>query len=102
MIHELELMLIFRRFGKKSIVDARVKCKGNEKISVIIERYIRMSGDKDSSNLEFLYNSQPLNYNLTVEEVGLKNGSFINVTERFVKEIIIKEMPIEMGSVLVK
>ncbi len=67
-----EYNVIFR----KDNAITRVKCKSNEKVSDIIERYRDRSCDEDK-NLKFFFNSKELNENLTISEAGIRNNSNI-------------------------
>ena len=82
-ISQKELTVIFTRLENKRSEDYEVKCKEYEKISVIIERFKKLRGDDNYPNLQFIYNSKPLNYNLTVGEVGLQDGSIITVVKKY-------------------
>ena len=55
-----------------------VKYKPEDKVSKIIERYRRQSGDKDLSK-KFIFNAIALNPGLTAAEAGLRDNANIFV-----------------------
>ena len=55
-----------------------VQCMPDEKVSEIIEKYRRKSGDLDRSE-KFIFNAKTLNPNLTVAEAGITVGANIFV-----------------------
>ena len=55
-----------------------VKCKNEDKVFKIIERYRERSNDKDPSK-KFIFNAWPLNPDLTAAEAGLQNNANIFV-----------------------
>ena len=55
-----------------------ILCNRNEKVSDLIEKYRIKIGDRALSE-KFIYNAKPLNFSLTLEEVGLCNNSSIFV-----------------------
>ena len=71
----------FRRSGenKKPIT---IKCRINEKVSDLIEKYRAESGDRDETK-KFIYNAKALHPSLTLSEAGIENKSniFVVVTK---------------------
>ena len=97
-ITQKELTVIFTRLENKRSEDYEVKCKEYEKISVIIERFKKLRGDDNYPNLQFIYNSKPLNYNLTVGEVGLQDGSIITVVKKYNELQLVQLASVGAGS----
>ena len=54
----------------------------NKKVSKLIEMYLDESGLTRSDIINFYYNGQILNDNLTIEEAGLKGNSEIFVKKQ--------------------
>ena len=69
-----EYDVIFR----KGDVITRIKCKNNEKVADIIERYRDKSSDEDK-NIKFIFNAKELDINLTILEACIKNNANIYV-----------------------
>ena len=69
-----EFNVIFRKEG----VITRFKCKSDEKVSNIIDRYREKSLD-DDNKIKFFFNAKELNKNLTLSEAGITNNSNIFV-----------------------
>ena len=55
-----------------------IKCRINEKVSDLIEKYRAESGDRDK-NKKFIYNAKALHPSLTLSEAGIENKSNIFV-----------------------
>ena len=55
-----------------------IKCKTDEKVSEIIEKYRTKSGDYDLTK-KFIFNARELHPNLSVAEVGIYNQSNVFV-----------------------
>ena len=76
-----ELCVIFRASGVEGATPPEmVECKPGDKVSKIIERYRRQSGDKDLSK-KFIFNARALHPSLTVAEAGLTDNANIFVVE---------------------
>ena len=76
-IDDEEIYVIFIKEETKT----RFKCKRNEKVNDIIEKYREEAFD-DDTNIEFIYNGKELNKlnkNLTASEAGISNNSNIYV-----------------------
>ena len=73
-IDDEEMYVIFIKEETKT----RFKCKRNEKVNDIIEKYREEAFD-DDTNIKFFYNGKELNKNLTASEVGISNNSNILV-----------------------
>ena len=76
-IDDEEIYVIFIKEETKT----RFKCKRNEKVNDIIEKYREEAFD-DDTNIEFIYNGKDLNKlnkNLTASEAGISNNSNIFV-----------------------
>ena len=76
-IDDEEIYVIFIKEERKT----RFKCKRNEKVNDIIEKYREEAFD-DDTNIEFIYNGKELNKlnkNLTASEAGISNNSNIFV-----------------------
>ena len=76
-IDDEEIYVIFIKEETKT----RFKCKRNEKVNDIIEKYREEAFD-DDTNIEFIYNGKDLNKlnkNLTASEAGISNNSNIYV-----------------------
>ena len=76
-IDDEEIYVIFIKEETKT----RFKCKRNEKVNDIIEKYREEAFD-DDTNIEFIYNGKELNKlnkNLTASEAGISNNSNIFV-----------------------
>ena len=73
-----ELCVIFRASGVEGLPPEMVTFKSEDKVSKIIERYRRQSGDKDLSK-KFIFNAFPLNPYLTAAEAGLTDNANIFV-----------------------
>ena len=77
------IAVIFRQSGAKindKIPPITIQCNKNEKVSDLIEKYRIKSGDRDLSK-KFIYNAKPLNFSLTLKEVGLYNNVTIFVVQ---------------------
>ena len=72
--------VIFRASGAtgQDSQPIEVHCMPDDKVSKIIERYRRQSGDKDLSK-KFIFNAFPLNPDLTAAEAGLTDNANIFV-----------------------
>ena len=57
-----------------------VQCMPDEKLSEIIEKYRKKSGNFEP-DIKFIFNAKALNPNLTLAEAGLTEGSNIYVHE---------------------
>ena len=79
-IHNNEITVYFKASGNKGQSNAaiKVKCFKDEKVSNIIEKY-RIKANDFVSNKNFIYKAKNINTNLTVEEAGLTNNSYIFV-----------------------
>ena len=55
-----------------------IKCRINEKVSDLIEKYRVESGDRDETK-KFIYNAKVLHSSLTLSQAGIMNGSNIFV-----------------------
>ena len=73
-----ELCVIFRASGVEGLPPEMVTFKSEDKVSKIIERYRRQSGDKDLSK-KFIFNAKALHPSLTVAEAGLTDNANILV-----------------------
>ena len=73
-----ELCVIFRASGVEGLPPEMVTFKSEDKVSKIIERYRRQSGDKDLSK-KFIFNAMALNPGLTAAEAGLRDNANIFV-----------------------
>ena len=73
-IDDEEIYVIFIKEETKT----RFKCKRNEKVNDIIEKYREEAFD-DDTNIKFFYNGKELNKNSTASEVGISNNSNIFV-----------------------
>ena len=69
-----DLNVIFR----KGDVITSLKCKSNEKVSDIIERYRDKSLDEDK-NIKFIFGAKELDINLTISKAGINNNANIYV-----------------------
>ena len=74
------LRLIFKRIfeQEEKNFNLTVLCKENELLSEVLKRYCHKTIQK-KEDLIFLYNSQKLREDKTVQELGLFNGSSILV-----------------------
>ena len=72
--------IIFRKSGAvgQESNPVMVQCMPDEKVSEIIEKYRRKSGDRDPTK-KFIFNARPLYQTLTVAETGLSNNANIFV-----------------------
>ena len=73
-IDDEEIYVIFIKEETKT----RFKCKRNEKVNDIIEKYREEAFD-DDTNIKFIYNGKELNKNLIASEAGISNNSNIIV-----------------------
>ena len=75
-----KLNITFRKTGISSSINrpVTIKCEKNEKIRDIIKRYREKSGDNDE-NLKFIFNARELKLESTLEQEGLREGSYIFV-----------------------
>ena len=74
-----EITVIFRAHEVEGATPPEmVECKLGDKVSKIIERYRRQSGDKDLSK-KFIFNAKALHPSLTVAEAGLTDNANILV-----------------------
>ena len=71
--------VIFRYNNDKNIIS--ITCLCNEKVSDVIERYRKETGDYDPTNT-FIFNIGQINQYLSVSEAGLEDGSVIEVVMR--------------------
>ena len=74
------LSIIFRKSGAVGQVSnpIMVQCMPDEKVSEVIEKYRRESGDRDPTK-KFIFNARPISQTLTVAEAGLTNNANIFV-----------------------
>ena len=72
--------IIFRKSGAvgQASNPIMVQCMPDEKVSEVIEKYRRESGDRDPTK-KFIFNARPISQTLTVAETGLSNNSNIFV-----------------------
>ena len=79
-VNNNEITVYFKASGNKGQSNAaiKVKCFKDEKVSNIIEKYRNKANDF-VSNKNFIYKAKNINTNLTVEEAGLTNNSYIFV-----------------------
>ena len=76
-----EICLIFRKSGEgQGEPPIMIKCRPEEMVSEIIQRYRNKSGDYDKDK-KFIFNAKLLNISLTVSESGLTNNSNIFVAQ---------------------
>ena len=73
-IDDEEIYVIFIKEETKT----RFKCKRNEKVNDIIEKYREEAFD-DDTNIKFFYNGKELNKNIIASEAGISNNSNIYV-----------------------
>ena len=73
-IDDEEIYVIFIKGETKT----RFKCKRNEKINDIINKYKEDSLDTDN-NIKFIYNGKELNKNITVSQAAISNNANIFV-----------------------
>ena len=69
-------------FGQNSSHPISIQCALGEKVSEVIKRWRKKSGDNIPNNCRFIFNLKQLNESLTVAEAGLHNGSVIFVESR--------------------
>ena len=55
-----------------------IKCRINEKVSDLIDKYRAESGDRDETK-KFIYNAKVLHPSLTLSQAGIMNNSYIFV-----------------------
>ena len=74
------LNVVFRVSGQQNekTQNLIIPCKGDEKVSTLIQRYRDKSGDEDPTK-RFIYNAKNLDQSLTVEKAGITNNGNIFV-----------------------
>ena len=74
-----KIKVTFRKsgFGLPGI-SLEIECEKNEKIKDVIKRYREISGVKEE-NVKFIFNARTLKLESTLEQEGLREGSYIFV-----------------------
>ena len=73
------ITVIFKQeYSEDNGKSLKIQCNLDEKVSSVIKKYRNMAYDFESE-IQFIYNTIPLNPSLTVSEAGLNNNSHIIV-----------------------
>ena len=75
---EIIILKVNKNSNSKEI---KLQCKLDDKVSAIIEKYRKLSGDKDT-NVNFVFNGKNLDGNFTLEKAGIIDKCYIFVYKK--------------------
>ena len=69
------MAIYFRKGDEEPVI---IQCLSTDKVSEVIERYRKKSGDNDDT-LKFIYNTHVLNPSITIGEAGITDNGNVSV-----------------------